>query len=149
MSFPFSELCVCIHAKSLQSSPALCDPMDCSLPDSCSSILQTRILEWVACPRPGYLPHPAIELASLMSPALVGRFFPTGMTSTALYLNVSFVITFAFVRFYFAPGLLKVLGCRIGLCIPATLNWKHIFQIIINWIMWIDCNLSGFLRDLL
>ena len=37
------------HAKSLQSCPALCSPMDCSLPDSSAQgILQARLLEWVA-----------------------------------------------------------------------------------------------------
>ena len=40
-----------MHAKSLQSSPTLCNPMDCSLPGSSVSwILQTRILEWVVTP---------------------------------------------------------------------------------------------------
>ena len=34
-----------------QSRPALCDPMDCSLPgSSVHGILQARILEWVAVP---------------------------------------------------------------------------------------------------
>ena len=36
-------------AKSLQSYPTLCDPMDCSLPGfSVPGILQARTLEWVA-----------------------------------------------------------------------------------------------------
>ena len=36
-------------AKSLQSYPALCDPIDCSPPgSSVPEILQARILEWVA-----------------------------------------------------------------------------------------------------
>ena len=36
-------------AKSLQSCPTLCDPMDCSLPGfSLHGILQARTLEWVA-----------------------------------------------------------------------------------------------------
>ena len=36
-------------AKSLQSCPTLCDPMDCSLPCfSVHGILQARTLEWVA-----------------------------------------------------------------------------------------------------
>ena len=35
----------------VQSCPTLCDPMDCSLPDSSvHGILQARILEWVAMP---------------------------------------------------------------------------------------------------
>ena len=32
------------------------------------------------CPPPGVLPHPGIELISLTSPALAGRFFPTSAT---------------------------------------------------------------------
>ena len=36
-------------AKSLQSCPTLCDPIDCSLPGSpVPGILQARTLEWVA-----------------------------------------------------------------------------------------------------
>ena len=36
-------------AKSLQSCPTLCDPMDCSPPgSSVHGILQARTLEWVA-----------------------------------------------------------------------------------------------------
>ena len=39
----------CVHTQSLQSCPALCDPMDCSPPgSSVYGILQSRILEWVA-----------------------------------------------------------------------------------------------------
>ena len=38
-------------AKSLQPCPTLCDPMNCSLPDSSvSGILQASILEWVSTP---------------------------------------------------------------------------------------------------
>ena len=40
---------VCLHGKSLQSCPTLCEPMDCSPPGSSAhGILQERILEWVA-----------------------------------------------------------------------------------------------------
>ena len=47
------ECCVgfCHESKSevTQSCPTLCDPMDCSLPDSSiHGIFQARILEWVA-----------------------------------------------------------------------------------------------------
>ena len=39
----------CVHTKSLQSCPTLCDPIDCSSPgSSVHGILQARILEWVA-----------------------------------------------------------------------------------------------------
>ena len=38
-----------VHAKSLQSCPTLCDPIDCSPPgSSVHGILQARTLEWVA-----------------------------------------------------------------------------------------------------
>ena len=41
----------CVHAQSLQSCPALYDPMDHSPPgSSVHGILQARILEWVAMP---------------------------------------------------------------------------------------------------
>ena len=41
----------CVHAKSFQLCPILCNPMDCSLPgSSVHRILQARILEWVAMP---------------------------------------------------------------------------------------------------
>ena len=40
---------VATAAKSLQSCPTLCDPMDCILPgSSVHGVLQARILEWVA-----------------------------------------------------------------------------------------------------
>ena len=38
-----------MSAKTLQSSPTLCDPVDCSPPgSSVRGILQARILEWIA-----------------------------------------------------------------------------------------------------
>ena len=48
-------------AKSFQLCLTLCDPMNCSLPDSSiHRILQARILEWLPCAPPGDLPHPGI-----------------------------------------------------------------------------------------
>ena len=43
---------VCVHAKSLQFCPTLCDPVDCWPGTSAHGILQARILEWVAMPLP-------------------------------------------------------------------------------------------------
>ena len=69
-----------MHAKSPQSCPTLCNPMDHSPPgSSVHGILQARILEWVACPHPD-LPDPGIKPASLMSLAAVGGFFTTNAT---------------------------------------------------------------------
>jgi len=42
---------LCMHAKSFQSCPALCNTMDCSpAGSSVHGIFQARILEWVAMP---------------------------------------------------------------------------------------------------
>ena len=70
-----------MHAKLLQSSPTLCDPMGRSQPgSSVHGILQARILDWVAMPPPGDLPDPGIEPASLMPPTLAGGLFTTRAT---------------------------------------------------------------------
>ena len=58
--------------------------MDCSLPgSSVHGILQAKILEWVTTFSSRGFPDPGIEPASLMSPALVGRFFTTSVTGKA------------------------------------------------------------------
>ena len=52
----------------------LCNPMDCSLPDSSvHGILQARILQYP----PGALPNSRIESMSPVSPALAGGLFTT------------------------------------------------------------------------
>ena len=57
-----------MRAKSLQSCPILCDPMDHSLTgSSVHRILQARIQEWVAMPSSGDLPNPGTESVSLLS----------------------------------------------------------------------------------
>ena len=49
--FSFLPSPIVFLAKSLQSCPTLCDPMDCSPPgSSVHGILQARTLEWVAMP---------------------------------------------------------------------------------------------------
>ena len=54
---------LCVHQ--LLSHVQGLDSKDCSLPDSSvHGILQARILEWVAFPSPGDLPHPGIEPGS-------------------------------------------------------------------------------------
>ena len=74
---------MCMHAKSLQLCPTLCDPMDCSQPgSSVHGILQVRILEWVAIPfsRGSSQPKDRIQIS-----CIAGRFFttePPGSTAT-------------------------------------------------------------------
>ena len=68
-------------AKSLQSCPTLCDPLDNSPPGaSVNGIFQARILEWVAMPSSRVSSQPGIEPVSLMSPAFSGGFFTTNTT---------------------------------------------------------------------
>ena len=53
ISVPLSLLPAIAAAKSLQSCPTLCDPIDGSPPGSpVPGILQARVLEWVAFPSP-------------------------------------------------------------------------------------------------
>ena len=61
------DLAAAAAAKSLQSCPTLCDPMDYTV----HGILQARILE--PFPSPGDLPHPGIKL---MSPTLQADALP-------------------------------------------------------------------------
>ena len=57
------------------------DPLDHIPPDfSVLGILQARILSELPCLPLGDLPDARIELASLTSLALAGRFFSTGTT---------------------------------------------------------------------
>ena len=60
----------------------LCNPIDCSPPgSSVHGNSPGKNTEWVAMPSPpGDLPHPGIEPASLMSPALADGFFTTSAT---------------------------------------------------------------------
>ena len=57
---------------------------------------QSRILERVAFPHPGDLPDPGIEPASLLPPALAGRFFTTSTPGKPMfvyectYIHISF-----------------------------------------------------------
>ena len=76
--FPYSEVCVC--AKSLQSCPNLCAPIDYSPPG-----------ELVAMPSSRGFPDPGIELVSLMSPKLAGRFF-TASAAWEAHSEVYFIL---------------------------------------------------------
>ena len=68
-------MCLCLGAKSLQSCPTLCNPMDCSpAGSSVYGISQGRIQESVAMFFPRDLPNPGIKLTF---PGLAGRFFTT------------------------------------------------------------------------
>ena len=73
--------CACLPAEWLQSCPTLCDPVDCSPPgSSVHEIPQARILEGLAMPSSRGSSRPRMEPASLMFPALAGKFFTTSAT---------------------------------------------------------------------
>ena len=62
-----------VHVKSLHLCPTLCDPMDCSPPDSSvQGILQAGILEWIAISFSRGLSQPR-EWTQV--PYIAGRFF--------------------------------------------------------------------------
>ena len=67
-------VCVCVCVCVAQSCMTLCNPMDCSPPDTSVRNLQARILVWVAIPSPGDLPDPGIEPGS---PALQTNSLPS------------------------------------------------------------------------
>ena len=79
-------LCV-LCAESLQLCPTLGNPV-ASIPrgSSVRGVSQARILEWVAISFSRHLPKPGIEPASLMSPALAGRFLTTGLLSSIIFI---------------------------------------------------------------
>ena len=78
---------VFMHAKSLQSCPALCDPMDHRPPGSSAhGLLQAKILHWVACPA-WDLSYPVSEPPSLMSPVWQVGNLPLGPQSDNLALG--------------------------------------------------------------
>ena len=73
--------CVCMHAKSLQSCPTLCDPKDCSHQAPLSiGFPRQEYCSGLSCPPPVDHLDPGTELASLTSPALAGGLFTTSPT---------------------------------------------------------------------
>ena len=73
----------CMYAKSLQSCPTLCDPVDSSPQGSTPHGDSPRQGYWsgLPCPPPGDLPNPGIKSGSLMSTTLAGGFFVTSATN--------------------------------------------------------------------
>ena len=84
---------MCVRAKSLQSCPTLCSPMDCK-PFRFLSMGFSRQEYWsgLPCPPPGDLPDPGIESVSLKPLEFAGGYFTTSSTwkahSTSLCVHV-------------------------------------------------------------
>ena len=71
-----SPVPACIQAKSFQSRPTLCDPVDCSPQASLSmGFSRQGYRSGLLCPSVGGLPDPGIEPSSPAAPALADRFF--------------------------------------------------------------------------
>ena len=79
-----------VYAKSLQSCPALCDPMGVAH-EAPLSMEFSREEYWsgLPFPSPGDLPDPGIKLVSPVSPALADRFFTTSTTWEAHIHNIT------------------------------------------------------------
>ena len=89
---------VYMWAKSLQSCPTFCDPMDCSLPgSSIHGILQVRILEWVAVPFSRDLPDSGMEPMFPEAPALQVDSLLLSHKGSVLKINLYLIADFFFV----------------------------------------------------
>ena len=96
---------MCVHVKSLQLCPTLCNPMVCSPPGpSVHRILQARIMESVAMPSSRDLLDPGMEPISLMSPALAGGFFTTRATWKVPVRSLEEGVT--------CPSTCSIVGCQ-------------------------------------
>ena len=93
-------------AKSLQSCPTLCDPVDCSPPDS-SVMGFSRQEYWSGfpCPPPGDLPNTGIEPASPAAPALQVDYLPLS------YEEAQIIATSNFSRAWCVGKLFSCVGC--------------------------------------
>ena len=79
----------CACAKSLQLCPTLCNPMNGSPPgSSVHGFSRQEYWSGLPCLPPGDLPNPGVKPASLLSPALAGRFFTTSATWEAPYVTL-------------------------------------------------------------
>ena len=84
----------CVCAKSLQSCPTFCDPIDCSPPGSTvHEVLQARILEWVVTPssRGSSWARDWIQV-SYLHLLLWQEFFTTSATWEAHYWGESYLL---------------------------------------------------------
>ena len=78
---PCKFLHVYLHTQSFSCVQLYCDPMACSpLGSSVHGILKQEYWSGLLFLPPGHLPNPGIKPVSLVSPALAGKLFTTGIT---------------------------------------------------------------------
>ena len=114
-------------AACVQSCPAVCDPMNCSLPgSSVHGILRQEYWSGLPLPIPEDLPNPGITPKSLVSPALVNGFFTPASPGKPL-LGCTKSQLWHFRSLVAACGLL-VEACRIQFpeqgSNPGPLHWE-------------------------
>ena len=79
-------VCVCVCVCVLSHYIVSLQPIDCSPPgSSVNGSFQARILEWVSISSSGDLPHPGMELASLMF-ICIGRRILHHCTNSGIFL---------------------------------------------------------------
>ena len=69
-----------MSAKSLQSCPILCNPMDCGPPGTSMGLSRQEYWSALQVNRPGDLPNIGIEPKSLLYSAFAGGFLTTSTT---------------------------------------------------------------------
>ena len=107
------RVCVCVCD---QSYPTLCDPWTLAHQAPLTMRFpRQEYWSWLPFPSPGHLPNPGTEPASLVSPALAGRFFCTSA--------------------FWEPLLLLTLGLNCS-SFSSFLRWK---------LSWLILDLSSFL----
>ena len=80
-----------VRAKSLQSCPTLCDPMDCSLPgSSVHAIIQARILEWVAISFSRESSQPCVSYVSCIGRWVLYHYYHLGSPNWYEFSSVQF-----------------------------------------------------------
>ena len=135
--FRVYNLCLC-ECSAIQLCLTLHNFMDCSLP--CSSIhgnLQARILEWVAISSSRGSSDPGIEPTSIVSLALVGKFFVTEQpgkhikfTNPHIFINLSLSYTtfaYDFLLFIvFSPDVFLIIFSPSNICSNVIASIKFI-----------------------
>ena len=151
ISLPWGLICPCgttiydsychPHAKSLQSYPTLCNPMDCSLPgSSVHGSFGARIVEWVAMPSSNYHSQLVTKLWNIRQRSRIHNFilhlFPLKTwhfhTPSAWRRQDSNLHTFLSIKGLFLPNLTAA---------ARTLRFAEIFVVLFKW--WHLTNATG------
>ena len=123
-----------VHAKLLQSCPALCDLWTIAYQASLSMGF-SRQEHWsgLPCLPPGNLPDPGIKLMSLTSAAMAGRFFTTSamweahMCIIHLFKCTEYIIPRVNQKVNYGLWMMIIYQHRFFLCLTTTITTKGSF----------------------